>query len=96
MDAQSHMKCGLLWFDDNRKRTLAAKVERAARRYRRKFGRSPDVCYVHPVTSSAAQSMPECIELVESESIPPHHFWIGVRSGSTRPGAGHSDLPVLS
>jgi hypothetical protein len=38
---------GLLWFDADPKRDLADKVARAADRYRFKFGRRPDLCYVH-------------------------------------------------
>ena len=46
------MKEGLLWYDDNPGRDLAEKIGRAARRYRQKFGASPNVCYVHPSTLS--------------------------------------------
>ena len=42
------MEVGLLWYDDDPARDLAEKVGRAARRYRQKFGASPDICYVHP------------------------------------------------
>jgi hypothetical protein len=42
------MKEGLLWYDDSSQRDLGEKVRLAARRYKRKFGVSPDVCYVHP------------------------------------------------
>jgi len=41
------MKVGLLWYDDDPGRDLAEKVGRAARRYRQKFGTSPNICYVH-------------------------------------------------
>ena len=82
MNAQLDMKWGLLWFDDNRKAPLATKVERAARRYREKFGRSPDVCYVNPVTLSGAEAMPARVKIVEMVSIQPNCFWIGVKSSS--------------
>ena len=41
------MQEGLLWFDANPKRDIADKVARAADRYRVKFGRRPNLCYVH-------------------------------------------------
>ncbi len=50
------MKVGLLWYDDDPGRDLAEKVGRAARRYRQKFGTSPDICYVHPSTLSGNPS----------------------------------------
>ncbi len=41
------MRQGLLWFDADPKRGLAEKVGRAADRYRAKFGRWPNACYVN-------------------------------------------------
>jgi hypothetical protein len=42
------MEIGLLWYDDDPQRPLEAKIGRAADRYREKYGRLPDTCYVHP------------------------------------------------
>jgi hypothetical protein len=58
---------------------LTDRVNRAAARYRRKFGTEPDTCYVHPsaldegkpVTVGGVQVAPLATVLV-------HHFWIGV------------------
>jgi len=72
------MKMGLLWFDDNPKVPLATKIENAARRYRERFGRAPDVCYVHPKTLAGEKAMPAQVKVIESASVQPNHFWIGV------------------
>ena len=73
------MKEGLLWFDDNPSRTLAEKIASAARRYRQKFGATPNVCFVHP---SAADG--ECevggVTVAPLRSVLRHHFWVGVRA----------------
>lgn len=74
------MEIGLLWFDDNPKVPLATKIENAARRYRERFGKSPNVCYVHPKTLIGAENMPTNVRLIESTSIQPNCFWIGVMS----------------
>jgi len=42
------MKTGLLWFDDDPRKQLEEKVQRAATHYERKYGHAPDLCYVHP------------------------------------------------
>jgi len=42
------METGLLWYDDDPQRPLEAKISLAAERYRAKYGRLPDTCYVHP------------------------------------------------
>ena len=82
MSGRSGMKWGLLWFDDDGKAPFVARVEKAARRYREKFRRSPNLCYVHPITLSTAEAMPRRVKVVELASIQPNHFWIGVKSRS--------------
>lgn len=42
------MNIGLLWFDNDPQTALKTKVDRAADYYQRKYGRSPDLCVVHP------------------------------------------------
>lgn len=42
------MNIGMLWFDNDRKAELSAKVERAVSYYRNKYGISPTLCFVHP------------------------------------------------
>jgi hypothetical protein len=73
------VEVGLLWFDDNPKVPVATKVENAAKRYREKFGKSPDVCYVHPATLASANTLPKDVKLIGSGSISPNSFWIGLR-----------------
>jgi hypothetical protein len=42
------MNVGMLWFDNDPRIALTAKVARAADYYRRKYGLVPDLCLVHP------------------------------------------------
>ena len=71
------MQIGLLWFDDNPQVPLATKIEKAARRYRERFGRPPNVCYVHPQTLAGAQGLPAGLKVVERASVQPNYFWVG-------------------
>jgi hypothetical protein len=80
LNEESAMEMGLLWFDDNPGVSLAAKIEKAARRYRQKFGRSPDMCYVHPQTLAGAGELPAQVKVIERTSVQPNNFWIGVKS----------------
>jgi hypothetical protein len=55
------MNIGMLWFDNDIKAELAAKVERAASYYRKKYGITPTLCFVHPsmlMNGSTAKSQP--------------------------------------
>jgi hypothetical protein len=74
------VKAGLLWFDDNPQVPLAIKVENAVRRYRERFGGSPDVCYVNPETLAGAAEVAARVQLVALATVQPNHFWVGVKS----------------
>jgi hypothetical protein len=82
------MRIGLLWFDNDPQRGLAAKIAEAARHYNEKFGSSPDTCYVNQtqLTSQGqavalAGDFSATLRVVPSQSILPHHFWVGVENG---------------
>lgn len=83
------MKTGMLWFDDDSKRSLSEKVERAAVHYREKYGVAPDLCYAHPASladgpetvqphTAASGKALSRITLKHGRSILPNHFWLGV------------------
>ncbi len=76
------MNVGMLWFDNDPRTALTAKVTQAADYYRRKYGLVADLCLVHP--SMLAGSPPNLVEgragkvLVRSNRIiQPGHLWIG-------------------
>jgi hypothetical protein len=82
------MEFGLLWYDDDSGRGLEDKVERAAIRYREKFGHWPNTCYVHPqaltdrmgreprvpLLSAKGQGT---VRLLSAPNILLHHYWLG-------------------
>jgi hypothetical protein len=88
------MDIGLLWFDDDPRRRLEDKVGRAAQRYREKYGRWPNTCYVHPtvVTDHLGQDLrvacrmrrPQTtIRVVSAPNILLHHYWLGESTQSS-------------
>jgi hypothetical protein len=79
------MNIGMLWFDNDTKTELPVKIERAAHYYREKYGKKPNVCFVHPsmVKTEPADDtvktlMPGEIEVRTTKSVLPNHFWIGI------------------
>jgi hypothetical protein len=81
---------GLLWFDADPKRALNEKVARAAGRYRHKFGRKPNLCYINPMMLPGSEPA-ECnaVRLVPSRAVLKHHFWIGVEETADLPKTAH-------
>jgi hypothetical protein len=87
------MNIGMLWFDNDTKSELTVRVERAAAYYRTKYGRTPNLCFVHPsmLASAGAQASTEPgkksgfaagVEVRSNRSVLPNHFWIGVNSAA--------------
>jgi hypothetical protein len=76
------MQEGLLWFDADPKRDLAEKVARAADRYRFKFGRRPNLCYVHSSMLERGSVELNGVRLVPADNVLKHHFWIGIEEGA--------------
>ena len=75
------MNVGMLWFDNDPKVALVEKVRRASDYYRRKYGRIPDLCLVHP---SMLGFRPEQVSggagrvtVRPNRLIQPGHLWIG-------------------
>ncbi len=73
------MNIGMLWFDNDPKRPFDEKVSRAAEHYRQKYGRTPELCYVHPKSAATAKERAAGLVVKTSRSVLPHHFWIGVK-----------------
>ncbi len=82
------MQIGLLWYDSDPRRSVAAKAVEAARRYREKFGAAPNTCYVNQAVLAGAEMIvplqaPEnaVLRLRPAPNILPHHFWVGIEEG---------------
>jgi hypothetical protein len=73
---------GMLWFEDDPKKTMSDRIVEAAAYYREKYSQEPNICFV-PVGSEG--STPAGVKLVESKAILPNHLLIGCENG-TRQG----------
>ena len=88
------MDIGMLWFDNDKKSSIPSKVEKAARYYQKKYGKNPDVCYVHSRmvkgeneknsgSKKIAGGNPLKIGkilMLKNDKVLPDHFWIGIRT----------------
>jgi len=82
------MYIGMLWFDNDNKSGLNNRVERAAEYYQRKYGKAPNMCYVHPSMLTPAGPNAEAsldtngVQVRPLSTVLPNHFWIGVSAES--------------
>ena len=72
------MNAGMLWFDNDPKTALAAKIERAADYYRHKYGRDPNLCLIHPSMMDKEQPETGKVTVRPYRPVLPGHLWIGV------------------
>ena len=72
------MTTGLLWYDNDPKRSLEAKIVAAVERYEAKFGKRPNACYVNPASLNAGAVQVKGLRVVGAENVLPHHFFVGV------------------
>ena len=71
------MEIGMLWFDDDSRRTLEEKLRRAMEHYLTKYGHSPTLCFVHPETLNGGPERIAGLHVRKSRLVMPNHFWIG-------------------
>lgn len=76
------MKTGMLWFDNDTKSDLPAKIARAADYYQRKYGQKPQICFVHPSminnVSGGNTNRSQDIEIRTTRQMLPNHLWLGL------------------
>ena len=70
------MDTGMLWLDDDKRRTFSEKVQRAAAYYERKYGQMATFCFVNETMIEDELAINE-IKVQSASHILPHHFWIG-------------------
>ncbi len=84
------MNIGMLWFDNDTKSDLTTKIERAAIYYQNKYGKHPNLCFVHPsMAITLANSKDEIpvlkageIEVRTTRTVLPNHIWIGINGAN--------------
>ncbi len=72
------MQAGMMWFDNDKQTSLAAKVNKAAAYYRKKYGRSPNLCMVNPSMLSEKEDADNKIVIRPYQPIATGHLWLGI------------------
>jgi hypothetical protein len=72
------MNAGMLWFDNDPRTGLSAKIKRAADYYHRKYGTTPNLCLVHPSMLAEKTSEEGRITVRTYRPVLPGYLWIGL------------------
>jgi len=72
------MNTGMLWFDNDPKTALNAKIERAAAYYQKKYGRDPNLCLINPNALNGEKFTLKKMTVRSYRPVLPGHLWIGV------------------
>lgn len=73
------MNVGMLWLDDDGRRSLDEKVKRAADYYREKYGHAPELCFVSAKMGDVEITVGQ-IEVKPAATVLPYHFWLGMKA----------------
>lgn len=71
------MQVGLMWYDDDPRKTLDAKIEQAAARYHEKYGNAPTACFVS-AASGLAGGVRGGVRVAPLRTLRANYLWIGV------------------
>jgi hypothetical protein len=78
------MNIGMLWFDNDTKSDLTTKIQRAVSYYHKKYGKAPNLCFIHPSMLGSNPWQGNGIELRTTRSVLPNHFWLGVNNNGSQ------------
>jgi len=72
----------MLWFDNDPQIDIRTKLNRAIAYYQKKYGQTPDLCYVHPSMLPGNAIRSSEIDVQPDQMILPNHFWIGLKANA--------------
>jgi len=72
------MNTGMMWFDNDPKTALTAKIERAVQYYYKKYGQKPNLCLINPNSLNGENTEDGKLTIRPYRSVLPGHLWIGV------------------
>lgn len=67
----------MMWFDDDKGRTLKEKIENAAAFYTEKYGAAPNICFTNDQALEDDLNV-DRIDVKPHKFVRPQHFWIGL------------------
>ena len=71
------MNFGMMWFDNDPKTTLVAKISRAAEYYHAKYGKTANLCLVNPKSMTEVIDKSGTVSIRAMDMVLPGHLWIG-------------------
>lgn len=71
-----------VWYDDNPKKSVNAKIDEAVLKYKQKFGKDPSICKLNEnmqPQNSEVSSLDEVagVKVLRAKNVPQNYFWIG-------------------
>ena len=75
------MHTGMLWFD-NSQISLEIKIQKAIDYYHKKYGKTPDLCLVHPSMLKDVKFEDKNVTVRPYRPVLPGHIWIGIEDNN--------------
>lgn len=71
------MEVGLMWYDDDPRKSLEMKIQQAAVRYREKHGCAPTACFVS-ARAGVASRIYNGMRIAPLRTVRANYLWLGV------------------
>jgi len=71
----------MLWFD-NSQISLEIKIQKAVDYYHKKYGRTPDLCLVHPSMLKDIKLEGKNVTVRPYRPVLPGHIWVGIEDNN--------------
>ncbi len=69
-----------VWYDDNPRKTVGAKIDEAVLRYKERYGRTPDICMLNeaiPLGEYQPSPLTNGLKVLAAKNVPQNYFWVG-------------------
>lgn len=74
------MNNGMMWFDDNKGRSLEQKIRMAANYFEIKYKLKPEIVMISSKEANQDEALPSIpgLEVQNKDIVLKHHFWVGL------------------
>jgi hypothetical protein len=69
-----------VWYDDNPKKTVEAKIDEAVLHYKQRYGQNPNICMLNEAaqpTDYETATHNDGVKVLRAKNVPQNYFWVG-------------------
>ncbi|MDK2982296.1 MAG: hypothetical protein PWQ55_2643 [Chloroflexota bacterium] len=72
------MNNGMLWYDNQTKKPVEDRIQKAVEYFTFKYGHPPFCCFVHPDMLAEPIQLDESIKVIPNQRVLKNHIWLEI------------------